>query len=187
MRLLISCLAIVLLTTPVQAQITNYQAPGNLAPTRDPGCIKTGQAGNDLTPADLAMGVLACVDKGHYVKAASLTVLMNLRAYFDAKRVTDKSAHQAAAVLMMNLFGALSERERSALDSALSALGGDEGAWHMSFCSEQKSRPAPDYYPAYMIQHGMGAVLRPNEPALLDTFDADGTWDEVLRTYLKCI
>ena len=175
-----------LLASQAMAQITSFEAPGNLAPTRDPGCIETGAADNQLSPADLSLGAAACMRKKDYASAVRLIVLMQLRAAFDAQRVTDVTAHQAGQVLGINLIGQIDEADRPVFESAFNALGDNGSAWHRSFCREQTNADPPGYYPAYMIQHGLRAFRGDVENPLKVGFDASSEWASLLRDYLHC-
>ncbi len=58
------------------AQVSDQQAPGNLAATTDPGCIAVADAGATLSPPDLGLGVVACGQAGDWDQAVGLFVLM---------------------------------------------------------------------------------------------------------------
>jgi len=166
--------------------IQNHTTEGNLEPTRDPGCIPYVQADNRLTPADLSLGVLACASEGNYRDAVDLFVLMQLRAVFDSKRVADKSAGQAGAVLASNIRQALGPPRLEKLQAAYGDIGGNDSPWHAEFCTQMQKSGAPDYFPHYMIQHGIKAFTNSGEDPLVAGFEPDDTWREMLVGYLKC-
>ena len=46
---------------------------------------------------------------------------------------------------------------------------------------------APDYYPRYMVQHGMQAFLiSDGSDGLVKDFDAPAAWKQALDSYLHC-
>ncbi|MFC2968823.1 hypothetical protein [Acidimangrovimonas pyrenivorans] len=168
------------------AQITTHETPGNLAPTRNPGCISVAQADKALTPADLTLGAYDCVQKADYDKAAALVILLQLRAAYDTRRVADVSAHDAGQVLFLSLHDALTTRQQTQLKQAFSRFGGTGSSNHQAFCKRMKAVGPPDYYPAYMIQHGLGAFLPQKNKPLVSNFKPRAAWSEVLTGYMKC-
>ncbi|MCF6234488.1 MAG: hypothetical protein L3J36_15505 [Rhodobacteraceae bacterium] len=170
----------------VAQNVQNYTAPGNLAPTRDPGCIPYAQADNTLTPADLSLGVLACAAQDNYRDAVDLLVLMQLRAAYDSERVADPSAGQAGAVLALNVSQALGEARMLKLEAGFANLGDTGSPWHGAFCSQMQDFGVPEYFPGYMIQHGMRAFTNSGEDPLVAGFEPQVVWQELLASYLEC-
>lgn len=84
--------------TGVYAQIADYQAPGNLQASVDPGCIGFESAAVTLTPPDLGFGVQTCAVADDPDMAVGLYILMHLRARFDTLRGADETVHQAEQV-----------------------------------------------------------------------------------------
>lgn len=188
MKLFSTALIIVLSITPLlaQAQVTNFETPGNLEPTRNPGCIAIGDADNQLTPADIALGARDCIVNGEAMRGFELIVLMGLRGACDARRVEDRSAHQATAVLQMQLFDSLNVLQKNALTRAQESFGGNGSEKHVAFFQAMRAAGPPDYHPDYMIQHGMGAFGEGSGNGLVEGFDPDETWADLLETYMKC-
>ncbi len=168
------------------AQVTNIETPGNLAPTRDPGCIALAQADPMLSPPDLGLGVLGCAKSGAWDRAVDLFILMQLRARFDAQRVVDRTAHQAQRVLALNVSGQFSEDGKARFQEAFTAFGGNGSPRHTAFCATMKQQGPPQHNPSYMIQHGMGAVQGTTDAPLVDGFRPGVVWGDLLTLYLKC-
>jgi hypothetical protein len=168
------------------AQVTEFTTEGNLAPTRNPGCIAVAAADPMLTPADLALGVVACAKAVNYDAATELFILMQLRSVYDTRRVSDETAHQGASVLALQVRQALGSSRLSKLQAATSRFGGTGSPRHAAFCKTVKAGGPPKYYPAYMIQHGMGAVTGTNKPPIVKGFRPRAEWRKVLRGYMKC-
>ena len=169
-----------------EAQVTNLEAPGNLAPSVDPGCVAMSTADARLSPPDLALGVLACGRAGKWDAAADLYALMLLRVAYDTKRVADASAHQAGEVLTIQLGESLSTADRASLGAALDRFGDPLGPQKAALCQAAKATGAPRHDPSWMMQHGMGAFLGTEGDGLVKGFDADAAWDKLLREDMTC-
>lgn len=178
-----------LATSPVAQGVTppkisNIETPGNLAPTTDIGCAKAGALRNTLTAADLYRGLAACAKSKDYKAAAFLFAMAGAYARFDTLRVADRTAHQAATVLRMQYFDPLPKRAKQNLATEIEATLG-QPAGLAATCATLRSLGVPDYYPAYMIQHGMGAVMG-RDGGLVAGFDATKAWQQALDGYLHC-
>ena len=45
----------------------------------------------------------------------------------------------------------------------------------------------PKYYPTYMVQHGMQAIINEKKgEELIERFDSEESWKAALTTYLHC-
>ena len=168
------------------AQVTNNVAPGNLAPTADPGCVTMATADVRLSPPDLALGVLACGRAGNWDAAAELYVLMLLRSDFDRRRVADVSAHQAGEVLTMQLNDSQSEADRASLSDAINRFASPESAQRAALCQMVLALGVPQHDPSWMTQHGMGAFLESQGDGLVPGFDPATGWDQVMRETVAC-
>ena len=62
----------------------------------------------------------------------------------------------------------------------------DKEAFFSRLCSMMKTLGAPNYYPKYMILHGMNAFLGIEGDGLKPNFDADREWEKILRNDLSC-
>ncbi len=172
--------------TTAVAQVTNYDAPGNLEATVDPGCIAVADAGLALSPPDLGLGVIACGQAGDWDRAVPLFVLMQLRAVYDARRVADASAHGAGQVLSMQVNAALPATGEAGMGAAFERFGPTGGAAHGAFCAQVRAAGVPAHDPSWMIMHGMAAFTGIEGDGLVPGFDAQAAWDDVLTGYLKC-
>ena len=174
------------LASGLAAQVTNRQTIGNLKATQNPGCIEAAKAEQSLTPPDLLLGAKACVSKSEYDRAVRLVILLQLRAVYDSKRVTDKSARQAVQVLNITFADALSAREKKRFQAAYARFGGSGSQAHTAFCKMAQAGGPPEYTPTYMIQHGMGAFMGKSGNGLYADFRPKAEWQKLLRNYLKC-
>lgn len=167
-------------------KIRNYEAPGNLESKHDIDCVRADRVENKYTPTDLYRAMSKCVGVGKYTEAAFLFAVASVYGHFDTFRVTDKSAHQAESVARMQVLSTLDRNRQATLkDSLEKALGSPEGL--TATCKEIARIGPPNYYPRYMIQHGMGAFINNGAgDGLSKDFDANATWKQLLNTYLHC-
>lgn len=168
------------------AETRNYEAPGNLESTYDIGCPDASKLSNKYTPADLYRAVSKCAEQGAHKEGAFLFALAGVYGRYDTFRVADATAHQAVTVLLMQAFARLSKEKKIALkDGIKNALGNAEG--RAAMCKDVVRIGPPNYYPRYMIQHGMDAFLKKGpSDGLVKDFDAEAAWQKSLDTYLHC-
>ena len=186
MRVGLACAMTMMMAGGAMAQVTNLDAPGNLAPSVDPGCVTMAAADPRLSPPDLALGVLACGKAGNWDVAAELYVLMLLRSDFDARRVADTTAHQAGLVLTTQLNDGQSEADRASLGDAITRYADPEPAQRAALCKAAVASGVPRHDPSWMIQHGMGAFLGSEGDGLVPGFDPAATWAAVMRETVIC-
>lgn len=167
-------------------QIKNYEAPGNLDSKHELGCIGAGSLSNKFTPADLYKAVSVCSKQGRFKEGAFLFALAGTYGRFDTLRVSDKSAHQAMTVLKMQAFGGMAPDQQNAFKGSVGeTLGSPNGL--ATACNEIKRIGPPNYYPRYMIQHGMSAFTKTGaDDSLVKDFDAQAAWKQSLESYLHC-
>ncbi len=137
-------------------KITNYRAEGSLASTQTVSCIPLAQAKNTFTPPDLYKGVMECLSKDNYEYSAKLFALAGIYARFDAERIADKSAGQAKTVLIMNTFSNITEEKKKKFTESFNLITKTPELLR-KLCDEVKQVGIPNYYPSYMILHGMKA------------------------------
>ena len=178
--------ALLAMTGSAMAEVLSYRAPGDLAPVRPVGCLATDAITPEMTPPDLGYGVLACADAGRWDAALEMYVAMQLFAVFDARRVSDVSAHQAGQVLSLEVPGAIGAEGLSEFQAAFARFGDSGSPRHRAFCGTMRALAPPSYRPDYMIAHGMGAFLGRDDAGLVTPFDADTVWAALLSDYLKC-
>ena len=172
--------------TEQNGRITNYRPDGSLASTQTIGCIPLAEVKSTLTPPDLYKGVGECLGQENYNSAARLFALAGVYARFDAERVTDKSAGQAKTVLIMNTFSSLPQDKKNKFNETLSQIT-KNGESLEKLCGEVQRIGMPNYYPRYMILHGIKAFTgNPHDEALLKDFDSSKTWKSLQTGYLNC-
>jgi len=54
-------------------------------------------------------------------------------------------------------------------------------------CSELETLGPPEYVPTYMLEHGMAAFTKTmKNGGLVENFNAQSAWTNVLREYVHC-
>lgn len=167
-------------------KVTNVSAEGNLASYQKVGCIPLSEAKNTFTPADMHKGIGECIAQGNYDFAVNLLMLADMYGLFDAARVTDKTAGQAIIALRTNTFANVPQDKKTKLSELINHLASDTEL-RGKLCGEIDKLGPPDYYPSYMILHGVKAFTgNPHEGALVKDFDALGVWKKLQSASLKC-
>lgn len=168
-------------STATQPTVTHYQTKGNLSHSQPLGCASLKQISSNNNPVDIFSGAYRCIEAGKYAEAADMYYVAMNFGYFDKERVADSTAHQAISVLRMNIFGGLSEQQKSAFQSAVKAVNTE------SICAGLAQTGKPTYKPTYMIQHGMSAFLgQSTKDGLVENFDATTAWNKTISTLADC-
>jgi hypothetical protein len=165
-------------------KIINIESEGNIQSNNPIACIYLKELTNKNTPADIFKGISKCIKQNDFVKGSELYVAAIAYGRFDVKRVEDKTAHQAISVLGLTHLSYFGEEKKEKFQNALNATLNKK----TTLCNALKKIGKPNYYPAYMIQHGMGAFLNNNKSkdGLLKNFNSDKAWEKVLNNYIKC-
>lgn len=194
------------LITFLRAHQVGVARPGGTAPARLPRdttpsargselhpkrpCVRLDEIGDSPTPMELYGAVRDCLQNNRDADAVALFALAGMDSSFDSQRVTDKTAGQARQILIMDLFQGMSAGVRARFDGAMKNEMADAPR-HAALCERIAEIGPPRYFPAYMVNHGMGsirsALTSQVQPAPLEpNFDAAGTWKSLLANYLNC-
>ncbi len=181
-----------LVTPDVRAEspspkIVNHETEGNLEVTHQLGCVGFPELSNKYTPADLYFGLAQCFRSENYELGSHLFVLAGVYATFDKLRVADGSAHQAHTVLLMRAMEGVPQEGKDRMMSALKASLTKGSPELNETCQVVRKIGAPDYFPRYMIQHGIKAFTgaQPHQ-GLVPEFKSASAWEESLTSYLHC-
>lgn len=174
--------------TQQSSHVTKHWAEGSLEATQTVGCIPLVEARNTFTPPDLYQGVEACVAQDNYDLAVRLFVLAGIYSWFDADRITDKTAAQARTILIANTFATMPQGKKAKFSKALDRLTKTpDPALVEKLCDDVEKVGAPTYYPSYMILHGIRTFTgNPHEEALIKDFDVSRAWKNLQSEYLHC-
>ncbi len=129
-----------------------------------------------------------CLERQAYDNSAALFALASLYARFDEQRVADESARQATQVLQQQAFEDLAPDKRQQFMEVFKRLV-EQGSEPLNeLCRSVRKRGMPQYYPRYMVQHGIKAILKPEQEntGLIPDIDLEQIWDETLHSYLHC-
>lgn len=173
-RIFILTASLFLTHSALASNVTNIESSGNLGSTHELDCVSADKINHKYTPVDLYKAAAKCIAQNNYADAAFLYRLAGIYGYFDTLRVSDQTAHQAITVLKMYQFENVDETQRKKMQQAMDDLKvGD-------LCQKVIKIGIPDYYPTYMIQHGMSAILHDNSDAITKDFNAKEAWGKTL-------
>lgn len=169
-----------------RAGIVNIEATGNLLSSYDIGCADISKLSNKLTPADLYRGMSVCLQKNNFRDGAFLFALAGVYGRYDTYRVSDATAHQATAALQVRTLGPVGQVKLASLRAEVARLIQEPKDLRVT-CNKIKKIGRPDYYPKYMIQHGMKAIIDgPGNNGLVSKFDGNSAWGKALTDYIRC-
>lgn len=177
------------ITVTQDGNITNLEAQGNLQSFRSVGCVEITELTDQNTPADIYPGIGKCIAAGDYDRAAKLFAVGGVYGRFDMQRVRDETAHQAIRVLQQNVLGSFSADQGAKLRDVLNhnSKFSQGSAEHAAMCASLKSLGPPDYYPTYMVKHGIKGLSGGMPGGDLEKdFDAAKAWSASLDTYVHC-
>jgi hypothetical protein len=188
MKKIILSIIIVVRLTNINAQDTAHETEGNLETTKPLNCVCISEVKSSNTPPDILNGMAKCIELGEYIKAARLFAIAGVYGKYDSYRVYDKTAHQALRVLQQNIILNINENQRDSLIKAIGEEIDTESKSLIEICTDIKKVGMPDYYPKYMVQHGINAFIEENneESGLVEGFDSIESWNMALTSYLHC-
>jgi ankyrin repeat protein len=153
-------------------------------------CVQFDTIDNRHSPIELYSSLNDCMQSGRNADAAGLFVLAGMDSSFDSVRVADKTAGQVRVILITALFEGMADDVHARFDTAMKALT-DSPSRHAVLCEEIRRVGPPQYFPAYMVNHGLGVMQSalanqaPHTP-LDPKFDAAATWRSLITNYLNC-
>jgi ankyrin repeat protein len=153
-------------------------------------CTRLDSIDNSRTPIELYSSLNDCMQSNRDVDAINLFVLAGMDSAFDSQRVADKTAGQARQILIMALRGEMPADAQARFDAALKDVT-DHPPRHAALCEQVKKVGPPTYFPAYMVNHGLGVMQsalsnQPPPGPLVPNFDPATTWMELQTKYLNC-
>lgn len=162
------------------AEITEVRFAGSLQPNADLGCIEISEVTNQFNPPALIYAAKKCIQQGQYTLAWKLMTTGNGFAYYDLKRLADRSTGGALAVLFSRALSDLSSEQHEKARKATDAFLADVEQVK-AYCAELTRIGPPAYEPQWAIRHGIGAYREPRDGHYLTNVDSKALWDEVLR------
>jgi hypothetical protein len=150
------------------------------------GCLDKSRLSNKMSPVDLWKGIGDCISSGRYEDGVFMLALAGSFGSFDMQRVADESGHQIIQILPMAVYVSLPQDKVSAFQSLASKTLEDETK-RLAYCKEIARMGPPDYFPSYMVQHGIGSFTGANRAQpLVVPFDAKAAWAKAVKQYLLC-
>lgn len=162
------------------AVIREVKFAGSLQPNFDLGCVSMSEVTSEFNPPALIGAAKKCIKEQEYSKAWALLTTGYGFAYYDLKRLADRSTQGARTVLSMNAFADLTndEREKS---SKISKEIQKDPEQVQAYCAALTKIGPPTYEPQWAILHGIGAYQEPRSGHYLTNVDTKALWEEVLR------
>lgn len=172
-------------STVTAAEISNHQSTGNLQSLNKLSCIEKEKIQNTYTPADLYPAVSRCIKEENYDKGIYLFMVAGAYGYYDANRVSDKTSRQAIQVLQMQNLWPLDENLKKGFQNKLTAFANNKDSMKDA-CNFISKLGKPNYYPSYMIQHGIKSFTGTGQDGLLQKVNLDEIWHDASVNYIKC-
>lgn len=162
------------------AILTEVKFTGSLQPNIDLGCIPINEVTSKFNPPALIYAAKKCIQQDQYSKAWALLTTGNGFAYYDLKRLADRSTQGARTVLTMNVFADLTNTQRDKTQKIIEEIQADP-AQVQAYCTELTRIGPPTYEPQWAILHGIGAYQDPRDGHYLTNVDPKALWEEVLK------
>ena len=163
------------------AVITEIKFAGSLQPNVDLGCISISEVTSQFNPPALIYAAKKCIQQEQHAMAWALLATGNGFAYYDLKRLADRSTQGARAVLTMNAFADLNSAQQQKTSSIFKEIQTDP-VQVQGYCTQLTRIGPPTYEPQWAILHGIGAFQEPRSGPYLTNVDVKALWEEVLNT-----
>ena len=158
-------------------------------------CIGREGLASQLTPVELYKDASSCIDQERYDDGLFLYSVAGAYGRFDILRVKDATAHDVAVLLPGIIFRPLDKRKLAAFQERVKQLSGND-TLRGKYCLDLKNISPPQYFPIYMISHGMVATANamgftlqgtnPGDNPLVSPFDAAKAWKQAVDEFLQC-
>lgn len=165
----------------------NFSAKGNLAVTQPISCIDINNLKSSHTPADIFTGVSDCIQKDDVYHATRLYSLALTYGHYDKLRMVDKTARGAISVLRLQHLSSANKDFKVKFNVEMKKYSGaNKNAQEFkTLCEGIQKLGKPNYYPKYMIRHGMSAFTGKASGVLSD-FNEEKAWKKSTEDFLKC-
>lgn len=166
------------------AVISEIKFAGSLKPNFDLDCIQITEVTSQFNPPALIHAAKKCIQQGQYDKAWALTNTANGFAYYDIKRLADRSTRGALTVLHRNVYSSIPKAQREGASKRYREIQADP-MQIKAYCSEIKRIGPPTYEPLWAIRHGIGVYQEPKNGDYLANVDEAALWGEVTANRCK--
>ncbi|MCW7505872.1 hypothetical protein [Leptospira paudalimensis] len=168
-----------------RSNVINYESKGNLKVINPINCIALSELKSNITPPDLYYGIRNCIENENYSFGFKLQALAGVYGRYDSLRVTDTTAHQANTTLRINFLGNLSESKISKYQEFVKNNYISNSENMEALCKEIITIGKPNYFPDYMISHGLRGYSVGNN-GINESFNGEASWKQTLDSYLHC-
>lgn len=159
----------------------NVKFAGSLEPNFQLDCISMKEVSNKFNPPALMLAAKKCVLQNDYEKVWDLINTANGFAYYDLKRLADRSLKGALMVLSYKFSASLTP-EQDSKGEAASKIALTDAKKVQEYCAELTRIGAPTYEPQWAIAHGLGSYGNAKrEGHYLVDVDPKAIWAEVLN------
>ena len=165
------------------AKFTEVKFAGSLQPNFELGCIPMSEVTSKFNPPALTYAAKKCIQQNDYEKAWALFTTSNGFAYYDIKRLADRSTQGARTVLTMNAFADLTNEQEDNISQFFKKAQTDPEQVK-AYCTELTRIGFPTYEPKWAILHGIGVYQEPRNGDYLTNVDTKALWSEILK--LRC-
>lgn len=149
-------------------------------------CLDQTSANSLHTPVALSSAMIDCVRQSRLDDAVFLYAMSGVYGNFDSLRVSDPSAPQAVSVLRMAVMDSLTDQQKAVFKQRVVERLQNQD-YRARVCNQIDRIGPPQYFPNYMIQHGMAAIVGPrSDNGLKPRFDEKVAWKGALNSYLHC-
>ena len=110
--------------------------------------------------------------------------MVKIYGRYDMLRVTDETAKAAIDYLEMRLMQ--QDLDKDQVKKFAEVVNADFDINAM--CTQVRQIGAPDYHPAYMIEHGIEAMMEKSSDhdGLVPNYSRETNWKEIINQYMKC-
>ena len=122
--------------------------------------------------------------EGDAASAAFLWRIVKIYGRYDMLRVKDETAKAAIDYLEMRLLQ--QDLGKDQVKKFVEAVNADFDINAM--CAQVRRIGAPNYYPTYMIEHGVEATTEKSSDhdGLVPSYSRETNWKEIINQYMKC-
>ena len=153
---------------------------------KDIGCVPLSGLDSGDNPMELDLALVKCVSSGRYERAVRIEMLIEAYTTFDSMRVADKTAHGVNSDVLPLIMMSLGHKRLKGFGAAMQRLRNDPESVR-SACAGIRRIGPPEYYPTYMVGHGMQMFTGFTTPhGLVSDFDAQDAWKKVIKAPLHC-
>lgn len=168
------------------ATFKEFKFAGSMQPNFELGCITMQEVVGLFNPPSLLRAANRCIQEDQFTKAWALFTTGNGFAYYDIKRLADRSTRGARSVLHSHVFNGLTKEQQDKFGSTAKTIAAD-AEQVASYCAALTKVGPPTYEPDWIVLHGIGAYDEPRNGHYLVGVDAKAVWEEVLSNRCKPI